>query len=88
MSVKQMLAAGVDVAGVVLVGGSGVRAEDLVLEHFGKAENCVERRAQLMAHRCQKAGFREIGLLGPRLASSEFAFACSSSAMSSLFSLR
>ena len=39
-------------------------AEQLRLHHFRKAENGVERRAQLVAHRGEEAGLREIGFLG------------------------
>ena len=39
-------------------------AEELGLHHFGEAENGIERRPQLMAHRREETRFGEIGLLG------------------------
>ncbi len=46
--VEQMLAARMDIAGVFLVLGHGVRAEQFRLEYFGEADDGVERGAQLM----------------------------------------
>ena len=60
---QKMLAARVDVGRIFLVGRHDVRAEQLALHHFGKAEDRVERRAQFVAHRREEARFREIGFL-------------------------
>ena len=57
-----------NVAGVLAVSGRGVRAEHLVLHHLRKAEDSVERRAQLMAHGGEEAGFRQVDFLGRRRA--------------------
>jgi hypothetical protein len=43
-------------------------AEDFVLEHFREAQNGVERRAQFVAHRGEKARLGQIALLGPATA--------------------
>ena len=61
---EQMLAGGVDVVGIVLVGGHRMRAEDLALHDFGEAENGVERRAQFMAHLREEARLGDIGGFG------------------------
>ena len=66
---QQMLAARMDVVGIVLVDGDRMGAEQLRLHHLREAEDGVERRAQLVAHRRQEARLGEIGALGapPRL---------------------
>ena len=61
---QEMLAAGVDVGGIFLVSRHRVRAEQFALHHFGEPEDGVERRAQFMAHRRQKARLGQIGALG------------------------
>ena len=50
----------VDVGGVVLVRRRDL-AENLILHHFGEAEDGVERRTQLVAHLRQKARLRDVG---------------------------
>ena len=59
-----MLAARMDIIGIILVGRNHVRSEQFAFHDFGKAENGIERRAQLMAHRGKEAGFGEICCLG------------------------
>jgi hypothetical protein len=49
---------------IFLVGLDGVRSEQFAFHNFGKPKNGVERRAQFMAHRGEKAGFGEICRLG------------------------
>ena len=83
---QEVLAAGVNVAGIFLVGRHRVRAEQFALHHFGEAEDGVERGAQLMAHRRQKARLGQLAPSARRRASSELSLACSSSAMSESFS--
>ena len=77
---EQVNAGIVDVVGIVLVGAHGVGAEQLVLHHLGKAENGVERRAQLMAHLGEEPRLGDVGgfrmaarLVGFRLRLLEFA---------------
>ena len=67
--VEQMHAGAMNVAGIILVHRHRMRAENLALHHFGKAENGVERRAQFVAHLRQEPRFRDIGGFGaaPRL---------------------
>ena len=62
--VEQVLAGGVDVARVLLVLRHGVRTEQLGLQHLGEADDRVERRAQLVAHRREELRFCDVGLLG------------------------
>jgi hypothetical protein len=62
--VEQMHAGIMDVGGIVLVGRHRMRPEDLALHHLGEAEDGVERRAQLMAHLCEKARLGDVGGLG------------------------
>ncbi len=59
--VEEMLAAIVDVAGVFIVLGRAERAEHLVLQDFRKAEDGVERRAELMGHVGQEFRLRPVG---------------------------
>ena len=59
-----MLAARVNVGGIFLIGRHPMRTEQLGLHHFGEAEDRVERRAQLVAHRRQEARLGQIGALG------------------------
>ena len=49
--------------------GTRVRPEQLRLQHFGKADDRVERRAELVAHRREELRLGDVGLLGvaPRL---------------------
>ena len=54
----------VDVAGIFLVLRHRVRAEQLRLQHFGKADDGVERRAELVAHRREELRLGDVGLLG------------------------
>ena len=61
---EQMLAGIVDVVGIVLVGRHRMRSENLVLHHFGEAENGVERRAQFVAHLREEARLGDVGGLG------------------------
>ena len=61
---QEMLAARMDIIGIILVGRNHVRSEQFAFHDFGKAENGIERRAQLMAHRGKEAGFGEICGLG------------------------
>ena len=70
----------VDVAGIILVGGHAVRAEDLGLHHLGESEDGVERRAQLVAHLREEARLGDVGrfraaarLVGDRLRGLELA---------------
>ena len=62
--VEQVLAGRVDVARIFLVLRHAVRAEQLRLQHFGKADDGVERRAQLVAHRREELRLGDVGLLG------------------------
>ena len=62
--VEQMHAGIVDVGGIFLVGRHRVRAENLALHHFGKAEDGVERRAQLVAHLREEARLGDVGGFG------------------------
>ena len=57
---QQVLATRMDVAGVVLVGGNCMSAEQLGFHDFGEAENGVERRAQLVAHRGEEARLGQV----------------------------
>ena len=56
-----------DVAGIFAVFRRTDRAEHLVGENFGEAQDGVERRAQLMAHVGEEFGLRLVGGLGPFL---------------------
>ena len=58
---EQVDAGVVDVVRVILVGAHGVGAEQLVLHHLGKAEDGVERRAQLVAHLGEEPRLRDVG---------------------------
>ncbi len=53
--VQEVLAGCMNIGRVFLVGLGGVRPEHLALHHLGEAEDRVERRAQLVAHRRQEA---------------------------------
>ena len=66
---EQMLAARMDVVEIGLVGLVADRPEHLAAHQVGEAENGVERRAQLVAHRGQELRLRHVGRLGapPRL---------------------
>jgi putative ABC transport system ATP-binding protein len=50
----------VNVSGIFPVGAVADWAEELAFDDFGKPEYGVERRPQFVAHRCQKAGFRQV----------------------------
>ena len=57
-----------------------MRTEDLVLHHFGKAEDGIERSAQFVAHLGKKARLGDVGgfgavacLVGNRLGLFQFA---------------
>ena len=62
--VEQMLPGIVDVARIFAVGLVAHRPEHLVGHHLGEAEDGVERRPQLMAHRGEEARLGEVGFLG------------------------
>ena len=51
-------------AAVVLVHRHGVRPENLAFHDLGKAEDGVERRAQLVAHLGEEPRFRDVGGFG------------------------
>ena len=53
-----MAAGSVDVLDIVLVTLVADRTETLLQHHFGKAQNGVQRRADLMADLGEKIGFR------------------------------
>ncbi len=61
---QQMLAARMDVLGIVAIGCDACAAEQFVLHHFRKAENGVQRRAQFMRHGGEEPRFGEARLLG------------------------
>ena len=63
--VEQMDAALVDVLRVFAIALLAQRAQQLALQHFGEADDGVERRAQLMAHRGQELGLGAARQLGP-----------------------
>src|SRR2546421_514850 len=52
-----------NVAGVFFIGRYRVRTEHLALHHFGKPEDRVERRAQLVAHLREEARLGDVGRL-------------------------
>ena len=64
----------VNVGGIFLVNRHRVRAEDLALHHFGKSEDRIQRRSQLVAHLRQKPRLRDVGRFGamPRLVGDRF----------------
>ena len=62
---QQVVAAGMDIGGIFLVGRDDVLAEQFVLHDLRKAENGIQRCAQFMAHRRQKPRFCQIGLFRP-----------------------
>ena len=64
MSVEQVLAAVVDVAGVLGVFGGAERAEHLGCHDLGEADDGVERRAQLVAHVGEEFRLGLVGVLG------------------------
>ncbi len=53
-----------DVGGIFLVDRHRMRAENLALHHLGEAEDGVQRRAQLVAHLREEAGFGDVGGFG------------------------
>ena len=59
---QQVLAAAVDVAGVVAIAGFVDRAEQLVLDDLGEADDGVERRPQLVAHVGEKHRLGAVGV--------------------------
>ena len=61
---QQVLAARVDVLRIFLVGRYDMGAEQLGLHYLGEAEDGVERRAQLVAHRGEEARLGEVRFLG------------------------
>src|SRR6185312_8429496 len=67
--VEQVLARAMDIAGIFLVLRYLVRPQQFRLQHFRKADDRIERRAQFMAHRGEELRLGDIGLLGvpPRL---------------------
>ena len=58
---EQMGAGGMDVAGIVAIAFRADRPETFLGDDFGKAQNGVQRRAQLMAHIGQEGGLGGIG---------------------------
>ena len=61
---QQMLAAFMDIAGILPVMPVAQRTEHLGDHHLGEAEDGVKRRAQLMAHIGQEFRFRAVGDFG------------------------
>jgi hypothetical protein len=59
--VEQVFAAIVNIAGIFGIFRRADRSEHLILQDIGKAEDGVERRAQLMAHIGEEFGFRPVG---------------------------
>ena len=53
--IEKVLAAGVNIACILLVVGVFERAEHLVFHHFGEAEDSVERCPQFMTHGGEEA---------------------------------
>ena len=77
---QKMRARGMDVAGIILVAGIAHRAETFLADDFRKAQNGVQRRAQLMAHIGQEGGLGGIGgfrleALAQRIVTGFFQFA-------------
>src|SRR3546814_3069781 len=66
-----MLAAVPDVLGVGQVSVGADRPEDLVLDDLGKADDGVERGAQLVAHVGEEEGLRAVRHLGVFLGSAK-----------------
>ena len=75
-----------NVADIFLVGLVVHRPEHLVLHHFREAEDGVERRAQLVAHRRQEARLGEVGFFGAAARFVRDRLGCPSSAISRSFS--
>ena len=61
---EQIAPAGMDVAGIGEIARILHRPQMLVLHHFGKAHDGVQRRAQLMAHIGEEGGLGAVGVLG------------------------
>ena len=59
---QQMAAALVDEARIFQIARAAHGSEHLVRHHFGETDDGVERRAQLMAHIGEEAGFGAVGL--------------------------
>ena len=64
---QEIFAARADVAAIFLILVGAERAEDAALHHLGKADDGVERRAQLVAHIGEEFGLGAVGALGLRL---------------------
>ncbi len=62
--VEEVLAGAVNVAGIFLVLRHAVRPEQFGLQHFGEADDGIERCAQLVAHRGEELRLGDVGLLG------------------------
>ena len=63
--VQQMLAGIRDIADIFVVAPLAAEgAEGLQLDNIGETDDCVQRRAQLVAHMGQEIGFRQVGDFG------------------------
>ena len=61
---QEIMAALVDMVAVINVSRCAQLAENLLLHHFGKADDGIKGRPQFMAHIGQKARFCEVGSFG------------------------
>ena len=73
----QMIAAGMDGFGIIGIAGPGLRgiAQHIAPDHLRKAQNGVERRAQLMAHGGEELRFQPVGGFGRFLGQGQHRFA-------------
>ena len=61
---QQVLSARMDVGRIIAIDRHAVLAEELAFHDFGKPQNGIERGAELVAHRGQKAALGQARLLG------------------------